>query len=281
MSVNGRTGVVTLNSTLISAASAVHSHVASDITNLTNVANVVSVNGRTGAVNISAADVTAASSTHGHSYVQSLNALTGTPSIVAGSNVTVTTGANSITIASGAGIGNVTSVNGRTGTVVLTATDVSAASSTHTHGYVQALNALTGTLSIVGGNNVTVTTASSSITIASVAGSQGPPGSFGDSQSLSDITASYTLAAADAGKMLLVNSSSATTITVPANADASIAVGTHIDLARIGSGTVTVAGGSGVTVNATPGLKLRARYSTGTLIKIGTNSWLLVGDIST
>jgi hypothetical protein len=66
VSVNGQTGVVVLTNSSVSAASATHTHVAADITNLTSVANVVSVNAKTGVVTISHTDVTAASSTHTH-----------------------------------------------------------------------------------------------------------------------------------------------------------------------------------------------------------------------
>jgi hypothetical protein len=47
----------------------------------------------------------------------------------------------------------------------------------------------------------------------------------------------------------------------------------------LGAGQVTVAA-SGTTVNATPGLKLRAQYSAASLIVTGTNTFLLVGDLS-
>jgi hypothetical protein len=47
----------------------------------------------------------------------------------------------------------------------------------------------------------------------------------------------------------------------------------------IGTGQVTVAA-DGVTLNGTPGLKLRARYSSGTLYCIGTNLYVLIGDLS-
>jgi hypothetical protein len=104
-SVNGKTGTVSLTSVDVSAASASHSHVAANITDLTSVANVVSVNGKAGVVSLVAADVTAASASHGHSYVTSLNGGTGGITIVAGSNVTVTTAASSITIAAAASAG--------------------------------------------------------------------------------------------------------------------------------------------------------------------------------
>lgn len=288
-SVNGRTGVVTLNSTLVSAASAQHSHVAADISNFTNVANVVSVQGRTGAVSLIAADVTAASSTHAHNYVQSLNAITGTPSIVAGSNITVTTSANSITIAGGAG--SVSSVNGQTGAVTLNSTLVSAASAQHSHvvadisnftnvANVVGVNGITGSPAIVAGSNVTVTTAGSSITIAGSAPIKGDPGSFGTPQALKSVTANYTLVLDDAGKLLLVDSTNAITVTIPLNSSVAFDTGTHIDVARVGAGGVVATAASGATVNSTPGTNLRARYSTGTLIKTNTNTWLLVGDIA-
>jgi hypothetical protein len=37
---------------------------------------------------------------------------------------------------------------------------------------------------------------------------------------------------------------------------------------------------SSTTVNGTPGLKLRARYSAATLICLASNTYLLVGDLS-
>lgn len=46
-----------------------------------------------------------------------------------------------------------------------------------------------------------------------------------------------------------------------------------------GAGQVTV-GGAGVTINATPGLKLRTQWSSATLIKRATDTWVAVGDLS-
>lgn len=106
-SVNGKTGTVTLVSTDVSAASAVHSHVAADVTDFATAAAL-------------------------YGPVSSVNALTGALTISAGDNVTVTTAGSSITIAAGGGgAGNVASVNGQDGTVVLSAVDVTAAAATH------------------------------------------------------------------------------------------------------------------------------------------------------
>jgi hypothetical protein len=69
-------------------------------------------------------------------------------------------------------------------------------------------------------------------------------------------------------------------LTVPTNASVSgIAVGSQINLLQTGAGQVTV-GGAGVTINGTPGLKLRAQWSSATLIKRATDTWVIVGDLS-
>jgi len=90
----------------------------------------------------------------------------------------------------------------------------------------------------------------------------------------------YTLVLADAGKFVTLNNASAIALTVPLESSVNYAIGTSIDLVQLGAGQVTVAGAGGVTVNATPGLKLRAQYSAATLVKTASNTWVLVGDIA-
>ena len=91
----------------------------------------------------------------------------------------------------------------------------------------------------------------------------------------------YTLAATDAGDLVTLANASAITLTVPTNASVPFAIGTQITITRAGSGALTIVGDTGVTVNSADGfLKLRAQWSSGTLIKVNTNSWILIGDIS-
>jgi hypothetical protein len=87
----------------------------------------------------------------------------------------------------------------------------------------------------------------------------------------------YTLVAADEGKLVTLSNASAITLTV--SSAAAFPVGAIIDLAQIGAGKVTVAG-SGVTVNGTPSLGFRAQYSAASLICYATNTFLLVGDLA-
>jgi hypothetical protein len=90
----------------------------------------------------------------------------------------------------------------------------------------------------------------------------------------------YTLAEGDAGQLVTLTNAAAITLTVPTNATVPFAIGTQITIAQGGAGTVTVAGAATVTVNsADSDLKLRTQWSAATLIKLATNSWILIGDI--
>ena len=76
------------------------------------------------------------------------------------------------------------------------------------------------------------------------------------------------------------NKATGFTVTIPANSTTAYPVGTSIDILQVGAGQVTIAGAAGVTVNATPGLKLRAQWSSATLFKRATDTWVVMGDLS-
>jgi hypothetical protein len=90
---------------------------------------------------------------------------------------------------------------------------------------------------------------------------------------------SYTLALTDLAKLVTLTNAGAITLTVPLESSVAFTIGDRIDLLQRGSGQVTIVGAGGVTVNGTPGLKLRAQWSSATLIKLDTNSWVLLGDL--
>jgi hypothetical protein len=97
---------------------------------------------------------------------------------------------------------------------------------------------------------------------------------------IAEKTASYTLVLSDKDKLIEMNSSSANTLTVPLNSSEAFPVGSQINILQTGTGQTTIAPVSGgVTINATPGLKLRARWSSATLIKRAENVWVLAGDL--
>jgi hypothetical protein len=94
-------------------------------------------------------------------------------------------------------------------------------------------------------------------------------------------TASYSLSQlTHRDSMIEVSSTSGTTITIPAEASVNYPVGTTIDILQTNTGQVTIAGAAGVTVNATPGLKLRTRWSSATLMKRAADTWVVYGDLT-
>jgi len=90
---------------------------------------------------------------------------------------------------------------------------------------------------------------------------------------------SYTLQLTDLAKLITLDNTSAITLTVPLDSSVPFAIGDRIDILQKNTGMVTIVGTGGVTVNATPGLKLRSRWSSATLIKLDTNSWVAIGDM--
>jgi len=91
---------------------------------------------------------------------------------------------------------------------------------------------------------------------------------------------SYTFVIGDAFKTVTSSNASAQTITIPPNSSVAFAVGDRIDVVMLGSGTTTVTGGSGVTVNgvSTGSGAISAQYAAVSCLKLATNTWLLMGN---
>lgn len=94
-------------------------------------------------------------------------------------------------------------------------------------------------------------------------------------------TASYTLVLGDANDAVEMNSTSATTVTIPPNSSVAFPLGTRVWITRMNTGTVTVAAGAGVTLRS-PGnsVTARAQYSTICARKRGTDEWVLSEDLT-
>lgn len=94
----------------------------------------------------------------------------------------------------------------------------------------------------------------------------------------------YTPVLADAGKIVTLSNAGAITLTIPPNSSVAYVVGTHLDFIQKGAGQVTCAQGSGVTIESAGGTstapKARAQYCAFTAIKVATDEWIIVGDIS-
>jgi len=94
-------------------------------------------------------------------------------------------------------------------------------------------------------------------------------------------TANFTIGATDAGDLLQVNAtgSGTVTVTVPPESTYNFPIGVQVNLLSIGTATVATVAGAGVTLNGTPGLLLRAQYSSATLIKRAADTWVIIGDL--
>jgi len=94
-------------------------------------------------------------------------------------------------------------------------------------------------------------------------------------------TAAYTLSLlTERDSLIEVSSASAVVVTIPTDATVNYPVGTSIDILQSSTGQVSIAGAGGVTVNATPGLKLRTQWSSASLLKRAANTWIVMGDLT-
>jgi hypothetical protein len=131
-------------------------------------------------------------------------------------------------------------------------------------------------------NNLAVTTgkiADSAVTTAKIGDSQVTAPKI-DVVPINTQTGNYTLALGDRNGLVIMNSASNLTVTLPTDASVPFPVGSKVDLLRQNTGTVTVNPASGVTRLSRDGrTQLARRYSAATVAKIASNTWVLIGDI--
>jgi len=93
-------------------------------------------------------------------------------------------------------------------------------------------------------------------------------------------TGSYTFALADADNFIYSNSSSALTFTIPTNASVSFPIGTEIHIYRFGSGELSIAPASGVSLSSDGGKRnVSAQHTAVTIKKILSDTWVLIGAL--
>lgn len=96
----------------------------------------------------------------------------------------------------------------------------------------------------------------------------------------SNKSASFTLAALEAGTNLFATAAGATNCTCPDNATLTLPIGFWAKITQYGAGQVTVIGGTGVTIRG-PGnlVKTRVQYSTIEVYKRTATEWIVSGDV--
>ena len=95
---------------------------------------------------------------------------------------------------------------------------------------------------------------------------------------------SIVLQESDAASIVKVNSSLATTVTIPIDGEGgyTFPTGTQIVLTQLGVGQVTVEAASGVQLLSEGNrVSFKSRYAIASLIKLGANQWLLSGNLVT
>jgi hypothetical protein len=93
-------------------------------------------------------------------------------------------------------------------------------------------------------------------------------------------TDDFTLTAAEAGDIVTFSKATAVTCTIPLNATVPFAIGTKIKVVNLGVGTLTVAiTATGTLLSAASKVAI-VTGGTAEMVKIGTNTWALTGDLS-
>ena len=91
---------------------------------------------------------------------------------------------------------------------------------------------------------------------------------------------SYTYAMGDSGELVTFNNASAIGSVIPTNASVPFPIGTQINILQLGAGAVAVGTAGGVTAFS-QGSKFRTngQYAAATLIKIATDTWVVIGNL--
>ena len=91
---------------------------------------------------------------------------------------------------------------------------------------------------------------------------------------------SYTSVIGDAFKTVTMSNGSANKLTIPPNSSVAYAIGDRIDVVMLGSGTTSIQGGTGVTLNAvsTGTVAIAAQFAAVSCLKIATDTWVAMGN---
>jgi hypothetical protein len=91
----------------------------------------------------------------------------------------------------------------------------------------------------------------------------------------------YTPGTADVGKLVTFGNAAGETVTIPANATTAFAIGDQLNFMNLSTGVATfVAGGTAVIRSAGGALKLSTQYAVCTCLKIDTDTWVMVGNVT-
>jgi hypothetical protein len=88
----------------------------------------------------------------------------------------------------------------------------------------------------------------------------------------------YTLVAGDVGEYVTLNNASPITLTVP---NSVFTAGDTVNLVQLGAGQVTIAAGSGVTLNSEGSkLKIKGQYGVATILFTSASTAVVLGNLA-
>jgi hypothetical protein len=90
----------------------------------------------------------------------------------------------------------------------------------------------------------------------------------------------YSAVLADATTYIRFSNASPVTFTIPPESSQNFPIGTVIEMEQTGAGALTVAPGSGVTLNSRGAdFTLAGQYSVAAVKKVASDTWTLTGDL--
>lgn len=97
---------------------------------------------------------------------------------------------------------------------------------------------------------------------------------------LENKTENHVLQLQDSSKTIMMNSSSANTVTIPTNSSVAFPIGSVITIIQTGTGATSFVEASGVTIRSKNSYKtLNTQFAAAQLVKAETNIWILLGDL--
>jgi hypothetical protein len=91
----------------------------------------------------------------------------------------------------------------------------------------------------------------------------------------------YTAVLGDDGDLVTFDNTSAISFTIPPNSSVAFGIGTQINVMQLNTGQVTITAGAGVTLrSAGSRVKTNGQFAVATCVKIATDTWVLVGNLS-
>jgi len=173
--------------------------------------------------------------------------------------------------------------------VTLTSTANVTGGNITTAGLISATSTITSAANVTGGNITTaglitaggnVTSGNLSVTGNVTGNTAGFAIGYRDIPQVS-LSANATIATADAGKHFYSTSASNLILTIANNASAAFQTGSALTIINQGTGNITVAQGSGVSLylagNASAGNRTISTFGMATCIKVATNTWFING----